>query len=51
LVGFGVSNKQTLDAANANASGAIVGSKFVQLLENSESTKEAVQKLLAGLCD
>lgn len=49
LVGFGVSNKQTLDAANANASGAIVGSKFVQLLENSESTKEAVQKLLAGL--
>lgn len=49
LVGFGVSNKQTLDAANANASGAIVGSKFVQLLENSESTKEAVQKLLSGL--
>lgn len=49
LVGFGVSNKQTLEAANANASGAIVGSKFVELLEASASPGEAVEKLLAGL--
>ncbi|MDR3236713.1 MAG: tryptophan synthase subunit alpha, partial [Prevotellaceae bacterium] len=31
LVGFGISNKATFDAAAGNASGAIIGSKFVQL--------------------
>jgi len=46
LVGFGISNKETYDAANIHASGAIIGSKFIQLL-NSESTPEiAIDKLL-----
>lgn len=33
MVGFGISNRQTLEAAYAHADGAIIGSKFVQLLE------------------
>lgn len=33
MIGFGISNKQTLESALANANGAIIGSKFVQLLE------------------
>ncbi len=33
LIGFGISNKQTLESAQANANGAIIGSKFVQLLD------------------
>ena len=37
LIGFGVSNKATLDAAMNNASGAIVGSKFIALSGESES--------------
>ncbi|MFI3266882.1 MAG: tryptophan synthase subunit alpha [Rikenellaceae bacterium] len=35
MIGFGISNKQTLEAANANASGAIIGSKFVSLLSSN----------------
>ena len=33
MIGFGISNKQTLESAQANANGAIIGSKFVQLLD------------------
>jgi tryptophan synthase alpha chain len=49
LIGFGVSNKATFDAALANASGAIIGSKFVQLLGQSASPAEAVTKLLEAI--
>ncbi|MEI6275840.1 MAG: tryptophan synthase subunit alpha [Prolixibacteraceae bacterium] len=49
LVGFGISNKATLDAASAQTSGAIVGSKFIQLLGQCASTDEAVAELLAAL--
>ena len=49
LIGFGISNKATLDAAMENASGAIVGSKFVQLLHESANLSAAVDKLLEVL--
>jgi len=49
LIGFGISNKATLDAAMANASGAIVGSKFVQLLRECSNPSAAVDKLLEVL--
>ncbi|MFV0417768.1 MAG: tryptophan synthase subunit alpha [Dysgonomonas sp.] len=45
LIGFGISNKATLDAAQANASGAIIGSKFITLLKESKDVKEAVKAL------
>ncbi|GHV62472.1 tryptophan synthase alpha chain [Bacteroidia bacterium] len=48
LVGFGISNKVTFDAANEYASGAIVGSKFVQLLKEN-TPKEAVKLLLDAI--
>ena len=35
MIGFGISNAQTLAAANANAAGAIIGSKFVTLLNEA----------------
>lgn len=46
LIGFGVSNKATFDAACKNASGAIIGSKFVSLLESEKSVESAVEKLI-----
>lgn len=46
LIGFGISNKETFDAACHNASGAIIGSKFVELLGQKETPKEAVSELL-----
>ena len=49
LIGFGISNKATLEAANANSSGAIIGSKFVQLLASEQSDADAVDRLLKGL--
>lgn len=45
LIGFGISNKATLDAAQANANGAIIGSKFITLLKDSKDIKEAVKNL------
>ncbi|MDR1601341.1 MAG: tryptophan synthase subunit alpha [Tannerella sp.] len=45
LIGFGVSNKATFDAALAHASGAIIGSRFVRLLAETASPAEAVEKL------
>lgn len=49
LIGFGISNKATLEAAQANASGAIIGSKFITLLQNSSNIKEAVSDLIECL--
>jgi tryptophan synthase alpha chain len=49
LIGFGVSNRETLQAATSYASGAIVGSKFVELLSNSADPDEAVTGLLKAL--
>ena len=51
MIGFGISNRQTLDAAQQNAAGAIIGSKFVSLLHESNSPDEALDKLLAALSE
>ena len=47
LIGFGISNKETLAAAFAHASGAIIGSKFIRLLEEEKNPVEAARKLTA----
>lgn len=49
LIGFGISNKATLEAAQENASGAIIGSKFITLLKESTKIKEAVKALKEAL--
>lgn len=49
LIGFGISNKATLDAAQANANGAIIGSKFITLLKDSKDIKGAVKNLKDSL--
>lgn len=48
MIGFGISNKQTLDAAHANAQGAIIGSKFVQLLDEANGDAEKAMENLYG---
>jgi tryptophan synthase alpha chain len=45
LVGFGISNKETYDAAKAHSSGVIIGSKFIQLLTNEATPEKAIDKL------
>ena len=49
LVGFGISNKATLNAACAHSSGAIIGSRFIECLKNTKTPKDAVDLLLEGL--
>lgn len=49
LIGFGISNKATLEAAQANASGAIIGSKFITLLKDADNVKKAVYELQEAL--
>lgn len=51
LIGFGISNKATLEAAQQNASGAIIGSKFITLLKESANVKEAVKALKKALTE
>jgi len=46
MIGFGISNKATLDVTLANASGAIIGSKFIQLLGEVSPPDKAVKTLL-----
>lgn len=49
LVGFGVSNKATYEAAASHASGAIIGSKFIQLLKSEPTPTRAIDKLLEAI--
>ena len=49
LVGFGISNRATREAACAHTAGVIVGSKFVTLLSQSATPQQAVTKLLEAL--
>ena len=51
MIGFGISNRQTLESAQRNASGAIIGSKFVSLLDSCATPDEALDRLLADLSE
>lgn len=49
MIGFGISNRQTLQSAQDNAAGAIIGSKFVTLLSEHHDPSEALNALLTAL--
>jgi tryptophan synthase alpha chain len=49
MIGFGISNRQTLESAQQNAAGAIIGSKFVTLLNETGDPDKALDKLFEAL--
>ena len=49
MIGFGISNRQTLESAQANAAGAIIGSKFVSLLDEYQAPLPALEALFKAL--
>lgn len=49
MVGFGISNKATFDAACEHASGAIIGSRFVSLLDEEKDAEKAIVRLQGDL--
>ncbi len=52
MIGFGISNHQTLAAAQSNAAGAIIGSKFVTLLNEAEGDADkALDRLFEALSE
>jgi len=48
LVGFGIKDKSTFQAACKYANGAIIGSAYIKAIENGE-TEEATKKFLEGV--
>ena len=46
MIGFGISNKQTFETAAAHASGCIIGSKFITLLEEENGNAAKVAERL-----
>jgi tryptophan synthase alpha chain len=49
MIGFGISNRTTFEAVCQYASGGIVGSLFISLLEEEKDTERAVKRLLNEL--
>ena len=49
LIGFGISNKATFDTACQYANGAIIGSAFIKVLENSTDLKQTVKDFVQGI--
>jgi len=49
MIGFGISNKQTLESAQQYAAGAIIGSKFVTLLNETGQPDAAITQLYEAL--
>jgi tryptophan synthase alpha chain len=49
MVGFGISNHATFQAACEHASGAIIGSRFVNLLEETKDAEQAITRLMGDL--
>ena len=49
MVGFGISNRATFRAACDNASGAIIGSRFVTLLNEEKDPEKAILRLIDGI--
>lgn len=49
IIGFGISNRQTLESARRNAAGTIIGSKFVSLLNEEKDPGKALDRLMEEL--
>jgi tryptophan synthase alpha chain len=49
LVGFGIKDKQTFDAACRHANGAIIGTAYIKALENAEDIEVATREFLKPL--
>lgn len=49
LIGFGISNHETFAKACAYSSGAIIGSAFIKVLENSRQLREDVKQYISSV--
>ncbi|MBC6492307.1 tryptophan synthase subunit alpha [Flavihumibacter stibioxidans] len=49
MVGFGIKDRESFDAACENANGAIIGSAFIKALNGSEDVKTGIKNFLSGV--
>ena len=49
MIGFGISNRQTLESSRRNAAETIIGSKFVSLLNEEKDPGKALDRLMEEL--
>lgn len=49
LVGFGIKNKETFDAACEYADGAIIGTAFIQAVQSEENLENKIRTFLQGI--
>lgn len=49
LVGFGIKDKHTFDMACNHANGAIIGSAYIQALENTNDIEKSTKEFLNGI--
>jgi tryptophan synthase alpha chain len=49
LVGFGIKDKQTFDAACKYTNGAIIGTAYIKALSNGKDVKEATKEFLKAI--
>lgn len=49
LIGFGISNKETFDRACKNASGAIIGSAFIDVLRSSANLEKDIAAFIKSV--
>jgi len=49
LVGFGIKDKQSFNAACKYANGAIIGTAFIKAIENANDVEEATKKFLESI--
>ena len=46
LIGFGISSKETFDHACENASGAIIGSAFIEVLKRAANLEKDISEFI-----
>jgi tryptophan synthase alpha chain len=51
LVGFGIKDKLTFEAACAHANGAIIGTAFIKALENADDVQQATKEFIKSIID
>lgn len=51
LIGFGISNKSTVDMVNKYSSGAIIGSAFIKALQATNDVEKGVELLMQKLSE
>jgi tryptophan synthase alpha chain len=49
LVGFGIKDKKTFDAACEHANGAIIGSAYIKALESTDNIEQSTKQFLDGI--